>query len=272
VSFRSRKRFGQNFLTDENVIYQIIDSIAPRSSDHLVEIGPGKGALTQPLLDSGGVLDAIELDRDLAVYLRKKFASRDNFTLYNEDALYFNLSTLPIPNEKLRIVGNLPYNISTPLIFRLLEQFRYLEDMHFMLQKEVVDRLTATPGSKNYGKLSVIIQYYSTIEQLFEVPAACFSPAPRIISAAVQLVPRKEFIIKVDNIEVFRKVISKSFSMRRKTLRNNLKGLVSIEELSSLGIEPGRRAETLELEEFAQLANFLNQKLTDEERSENKKF
>ncbi|MEE9396353.1 MAG: 16S rRNA (adenine(1518)-N(6)/adenine(1519)-N(6))-dimethyltransferase RsmA [Methylococcales bacterium] len=260
MSFRPRKRFGQNFLTDENIIYKIIESIAPRSSDHLVEIGPGKGALTQSLLESGGVLDAIELDRDLVVYLRNKFESPNNFTLYEEDALNFDFSTLAKANEKLRIVGNLPYNISTALIFRLFEQSHVIEDMHFMFQKEVVDRLTAVPGCKSYGKLSVISQYYSAIEKLFEVPPACFSPTPKVISAVVRLVPHKQFTIEVDNLEVFRKVISKSFSMRRKTLRNNLKTLFSSEEISSLGIEPGRRAETLELEEFAQLANLLYKK------------
>ena len=263
----ARKRFGQNFLHDQNIIGRIISSIAPASGQHMVEIGPGKGALTEHLVRSVDKLDVIELDRDLLPILESQFSDCDNFFIHNEDALKFDFSQLlPSSSEtsapepyKFRLVGNLPYNISTPLIFHLLDNIELIEDMHFMLQKEVVDRLTARPGTKSYGRLSILVQYLCMTELLFIVPPGAFTPQPKVDSAIVQLIPRKAID---DNMKLQQAkpsdlayIAKAAFSQRRKTLRNNLKNILSSEQISECGIDPGRRAETLEISDFVALTN-----------------
>ncbi len=254
TSFRPRKRFGQHFLHDRNVIGRIVTALSPRPEDHIVEIGPGKGALTRTLVASLEHLDAVELDRDLVTYLRSEFPA-DKLTLHQADALKFDFCQLAGDGHKLRLVGNLPYNISTPLLFRLLDQSHCIADMLFMLQKEVVQRLAAAPGGKDYGRLSVMIQYRCRVEKLFDVPPGAFTPPPKVDSAVVRLLPLFTPPVTVNDEVQFAKVVRAAFASRRKTLRNNLRGLLSAGQLLALGIDPVRRAETLTLAEFASLSN-----------------
>ena len=247
---RARKRFGQNFLQDGGVINRIVNSIHPQAADHLVEIGPGQGALTELLSASGCRLDVIELDRDLVPGLLAAFSVNPRFRLHSADALKFDYGSLPEDAEPLRVVGNLPYNISTPLIFRLLENASLIRDMHFMLQLEVVDRLAARPGNKHWGRLGIMAQYLCSVEKLFEVPPEAFSPQPKVQSAIVRLTPHRESPWPACDANHLRQVVQAAFGQRRKTLRNNLKGLIDTDELERLGIDPGARAETLELAQF----------------------
>lgn len=255
---RARKRFGQNFLQDHGIIHRIARSVGASASDHLVEIGPGQGALTDELLAAGSRLDAIELDRDLVPILQQRFAGNDDFHLHQGDALTFDFASLQLADEALRVVGNLPYNISTPLIFHLLAQQHLIQDMHFMLQLEVVERMAAVPSGKNYGRLSVMCQYYCHVEMLFEVPPEAFDPRPKVQSAIVRLTPHKTLPHPADNIDVLDSVLRTTFNMRRKTLRNSLKQRLSPEQIESLGINPMARPETLSLEEFIRLSNALS--------------
>ncbi|HEY8160204.1 MAG TPA: 16S rRNA (adenine(1518)-N(6)/adenine(1519)-N(6))-dimethyltransferase RsmA [Methylobacter sp.] len=252
-----RKRFGQNFLHDHNIIYNIISSIQAKPDQHWVEIGPGQGALTEPLLKEGMHLDVVELDRDLVVLLREKFKQYPNLKIHSADALRFDFSSLADEDEKLRVIGNLPYNISTPLMFHLLDNASCIEDMHFMLQKEVVDRICAAPGSKKYGRLSVMMQYYCATELLFDVPPESFDPAPQVMSAIVRLVPHRQPPVAVNDMAKLNRVVTQAFSQRRKTLRNSLKKLIAEEEIAALGIDPTLRAESISLAEFASLSNLL---------------
>jgi len=251
-----RKRFGQNFLHDHTIIYNIISSIQARPDQHWVEIGPGQGALTEPLLNEGVRLDVVELDRDLVVLLNQKFKQYSNLQIHSADALRFDFSSLA-DGEKLRIIGNLPYNISTPLMFHLLDNAYCIEDMHFMLQKEVVDRICAVPGSKKYGRLSVMMQYYCLPELLFEVPPESFDPIPQVMSAIVRLVPHLQPPVAVNDVSKLNRVVTQAFSQRRKTLRNSLKKLIAEEDIVGLGIDPTLRAESISLAEFARLSNVL---------------
>jgi 16S rRNA (adenine1518-N6/adenine1519-N6)-dimethyltransferase len=256
---KARKRFGQNFLQDQGVIRRIVRGISPRASDHMVEIGPGLGALTEVILDEAGALDAIELDRDLLPILRAKFFNfGEKFRIFEADAMKFDFSSLQQDERPLRIVGNLPYNISTQLIFHLLQHATCVQDMHFMLQKEVVDRLAAKPGEKLYGRLGIMAQYYCQIEPLFIVPPEAFDPVPKVDSAIVRLMPYKEKPHVAKCLKTLENVVRTSFSMRRKTLRNNLKGIVEAQELENLGINPTRRPETLSLVEFISIADHLH--------------
>ncbi|WP_455209335.1 16S rRNA (adenine(1518)-N(6)/adenine(1519)-N(6))-dimethyltransferase RsmA [Kaarinaea lacus] len=255
---RPRKRFGQNFLKDNVVVQQIVYAIAPTATDHVVEIGPGMGVMTQAILPCVKYLDAVELDRDLVAKLKQAPLALGNFTIHSADALKFDFCSLVKAGEQLRIVGNLPYNISTPLIFHLLQQIKCVADMHFMLQKEVVDRLAAAPGDSAYGKLSVMVQYYCYVEKLFNVSPEAFSPPPKVDSAVVRMIPHREPPIQVHDLLLFEQVVSAAFAQRRKTLRNNLKTLISSESMQANGIDPSRRAETLSLQEFALLANLLS--------------
>ena len=254
---RARKRFGQNFLIDPHVVAGIVSAINPQADDHLVEIGPGLGVLTESLLPYVKEMDAIELDRDIIPKLTEQCRGRGEIHIHNSDALKFDFASLANDGRKLRIIGNLPYNISTPLMFRLLSLREQITDMHFMLQKEVVDRLAAQPGTKSYGRLSVMVQYHCRVEALMDVPPESFDPPPKVQSAVVRLVPYTEPPVAVKDVEQLDKLVTQAFSQRRKTLRNTLKTLMSAEEMQALGVDPTRRAETLGLEEFATLANSL---------------
>ncbi len=254
-----RKRFGQNFLHDHNIIYSILSSLQAKPGQHWVEIGPGMGALTEPLLLQKLRLDVVELDRDLVVLLKDKFKQYDNLQIYSADALKFDFSALAKDNEKLRIIGNLPYNISTPLMFHLLNNASCIEDMHFMLQKEVVDRICAAPGSKKYGRLSVMMQYFCATELLFDVPPESFDPAPKVMSAIVRLVPHQQPPVEVNDMTKLNRVVVQAFSQRRKTLRNSLKKLIDEDVIIALNIDPTLRAEALSLNDFAKLSNVLQE-------------
>ena len=263
---RPRKRFGQNFLHDDAVIDRIAAAIHPGADEHLVEIGPGMGALTAALVASGCQLDVIELDRDLVPGLLAAFSLKPGFKLHSADALKFDYASLlkssspamPEPNQRLRIVGNLPYNISTPLIFKLLDNAPLIQDMHFMLQLEVVERLAASPGGKCWGRLGIMAQYQCRVEHLFDVPPEAFNPPPRVQSAIVRLTPWQQSPWPQCDAAHLRKVVQAAFAQRRKTLRNNLKGLIDNTGLETLGIDPGARAETLQLEQFIEITNTLH--------------
>ncbi|MGZ5614901.1 MAG: 16S rRNA (adenine(1518)-N(6)/adenine(1519)-N(6))-dimethyltransferase RsmA [Methylobacter sp.] len=250
-----RKRFGQNFLHDHTIIYNIISSIQAKPGQHWVEIGPGQGALTEPLLNEKVRLDVVELDRDLVVLLREKFKQYPNLQIHSADALRFDFSSLADPDSKLRVIGNLPYNISTPLMFHLLDNAYCIEDMHFMLQKEVVDRICAVPGSKKYGRLSVMMQYYCATELLFDVPPESFDPAPQVMSAIVRLVPHRQPPVAVNDVHMLNRIVTQAFSQRRKTLRNSLKKMIAEQDITALGIDPTLRAEAISLADFARLSN-----------------
>ncbi len=249
-----RKRFGQHFLHDAQIIQDIVAAIAPQA--HLVEIGPGKGALTLPLLESGCQLDVIELDRDLIEWLKKTVKNK-NLRIYNADALKFDFKTLLIDKRRLRIVGNLPYNISTPLLFHLLNYASDIEEMTFMLQKEVVDRMIAVPATHDYGRLSVMLQYSCQIEKLFDVSPTAFYPPPKVESSVVQLRPFLSPPVAVKNREHFAQIVALAFSQRRKMLRNTLKSVLDAKDIEAAGIDPMARAETLKVEDFARLADNL---------------
>ncbi|MCG7936673.1 MAG: 16S rRNA (adenine(1518)-N(6)/adenine(1519)-N(6))-dimethyltransferase RsmA [Candidatus Thiodiazotropha taylori] len=255
---RARKRFGQNFLHDPGIIQRIVQVIAPQPDDNLVEIGPGQGAITTELLPLVSQMHAIELDRDLIEPLAQRCASLGNLQIHNIDALKFDFSQLAEPERPLRVVGNLPYNISTPLLFHLLDQSDSVKDMHFMLQKEVVDRMGADPGSKSYGRLSIMLQARAEVTPLFSIGPGAFKPAPKVDSAFVRLVPYDHLPYQIDNWDHFSQVVAEAFSQRRKTLRNCLKKTLTSEAIESVGIDPGIRAESLPIEAFAKLAKLLD--------------
>ncbi len=256
---KARKRFGQNFLQDHNVIYNILSNIQANKGEHWVEIGPGLGAITEPLLQQNVLLDVVELDRDLVKVLSERFNHLDNFTIHSADALRFDFSSLAKSNEKIRVIGNLPYNISTPLLFHLLESTACIEDMHFMLQKEVVDRMCAEPGTKKYGRLSVMIQYYCETELAFDVPPESFNPIPKVMSSIVKLSPYQKPPVEISDIKKLNKVVTTAFSQRRKTLRNSLKKLITEDQIIALDINPMLRAESISLAEFARLSYLLEE-------------
>lgn len=258
---RARKRFGQNFLQDEGIIRRIVRSIAPQADDHMVEIGPGMGALTEIILESAERLDVIELDRDLIPGLKVKFFNHKGFEIHQADALKFDFSELIDDDKPLRVAGNLPYNISTPLIFHLLEQRQNIQDMHFMLQKEVVERLAAAPGTNDWGRLGIMAQYLCDVEALFIVPPEAFDPMPKVDSAIVRLTPHKELPHPAKSAECLDNLVRTAFAQRRKTLRNNLKGLLDVAEIEALGIDPQRRPETLSLQEVVALSDCLADRL-----------
>lgn len=251
---RARKRFGQHFLHDRQVVDRLIRAINPKPGDLMVEIGPGQGALTLPLLRRLGQLEAIELDRDLAAYLVEMCALEGALRLHNVDALTFDFHALARDDRWLRVVGNLPYNISTPLLFHLLAHIQILEDMHFMLQREVVVRLAAKPGSKDYGRLSVMVQFYCRVEPLFTVKPGAFLPPPKVDSMVARLQPHRPSLAPEIPHAALNRVVSQAFSQRRKTLANALKGLLDTADLVTLGIDPRQRPETVELEQYLALA------------------
>jgi 16S rRNA (adenine1518-N6/adenine1519-N6)-dimethyltransferase len=260
---KARKRFGQNFLHDANIINKIILAINPKEGQNLVEIGPGMGAITGPVLEAIGALNVVEIDRDLIPRLRTQFFNYPNFNVYEGDALQYDFTQLidkeaenPAP---LRIIGNLPYNISTPLIFHLLgyTEQHLVHDMHFMLQKEVVDRLAAGPGTSDYGRLGIMAQYWCRVEPLFIVGPGAFNPPPKVDSAIVRLVPHKTLPFPTKSITTFQNVVRQAFSMRRKTLRNTLKIMITAENIESLDIDSSLRPERLSLEQYVKIADFV---------------
>lgn len=257
---KARKRFGQNFLQDFGIIGRIVRAIRPKAEDCMVEIGPGQGAITGELLNKLDKLNVVELDRDLIPLLKINLASHsDKLQIHEADALKFDFAKLLQPKQALRIVGNLPYNISTPLIFHLLSFREQVQDMHFMLQYEVVARMAAKPGSKTYGRLSIMTQYYCQVEHLFDVPPECFDPAPKVMSAIVRLIPYNELPLQADNFEVFEEVVKLAFSQRRKMLRNTLKPLLTEEQLSELDEQLKLRPEQLDIAGFIAISNQINQ-------------
>ncbi|MDO8933369.1 MAG: 16S rRNA (adenine(1518)-N(6)/adenine(1519)-N(6))-dimethyltransferase RsmA [Rhodocyclaceae bacterium] len=248
-----RRRFGQNFLVATGVIRDIVATIAPRRDDRVVEIGPGLGALTEPLCAAVDCLHVVEIDRDLIARLRGNFPPQ-KLVVHEGDALEFDFGSL---GSDLRIIGNLPYNISTPLLFHLATYAGQVRDMHFMLQKEVVDRMVAEPGTADYGRLSVMLQYRFDMERLFDVPPEAFDPAPKVDSAIVRLVPRPAAALTARDDAVFARVVMAAFSQRRKMLRNTLRDLFTAEALVDLGIRPTARAEELPVAVYVALANSL---------------
>ncbi len=251
---RARKRFGQNFLHDPYSISRILEAVSPQPGERLVEIGPGRGAITADLLRAAGRLDAVELDRDLIVPLQEKCAGLGELQVHSADALKFDFCTLASDN-RLRVVGNLPYNISTPLLFHLLSQGQCIQDMHFLLQKEVVDRMAAGPGGKTYGRLSVMIQARCSVQSLFDIGPGAFFPPPKVDSSFVRLLPYREPPYPIDDFSTFEKLVTAAFAQRRKTLRNTLKGLLNAEAIQACGVDPSTRAEQLDIGTFARLAN-----------------
>ncbi|ARD43673.1 16S rRNA (adenine(1518)-N(6)/adenine(1519)-N(6))-dimethyltransferase RsmA [Colwellia sp. PAMC 21821] len=257
LGHQAKKRFGQNFLHNEAIISDIVDAINPEPGENLVEIGPGLGALTEPVIDRAGQLSVIELDRDLAHRLRHHPFLAPKLTIYEEDALKFDFAQLASDEKPLRIFGNLPYNISTPLIFHLLTFKDKVKDMHFMLQKEVVQRMASGENCKAYGRLSIMTQYQCQVIPVMEIGPEAFKPAPKVDSAIVRLVPHKTIKNPVKDINSLNKVCLAAFNQRRKTIRNSFKKLISVEQLTELGIDPGLRPENLALADFVMLANFV---------------
>ena len=247
---KARKRFGQNFLQDDMVIADIIAAIDPKEDQHIVEIGPGHGALTALLLREAGQLDVIEIDRDLVPKLKSKFKDFQQLVVHEADALAFDFTSLTKKSEKLRVIGNLPYNITTPLLFHLLSQSQCIDDMCFMLQREVVERICAQPGSKTYGRLSIMIQYQCEASQLFVVPPEAFEPQPKVDSAIVYLKPLQKQDANGITINDLNTVVTKAFSQRRKTISNTLKNMMSQTVLKSLNIDLQQRPETLSIEQY----------------------
>jgi len=250
-----RKRFGQNFLTDQIVLHDIIRAIDPQPDDTMVEIGPGLAAMTRLLLDSLRQLHVVELDRDLVARLKKNFDPA-RLIVHEGDALQFDFSSIPVPpGKKLRVVGNLPYNISSPLLFHLADIAPHVQDQHFMLQKEVVERMVAEPGSKTYGRLSVMLQWRYYMDLLFVVPPAAFDPPPQVDSAIVRMIPLAQPLpCDAGKLE---QVVAKAFSQRRKVIRNCLSGMFTENDLVDAGIDPQARPETVPVEQFVALANRL---------------
>lgn len=252
----AKKRFGQNFLNDQAIITSLVDAIAPQTDDLMVEIGPGLGALTQPLLKKLDHLHVVEIDRDIISWMKGHYPT-GKITIHECDALKFDFSQL---GEHVRVVGNLPYNISTPILFHLLDNVGNIVDMHFMLQKEVVERMVAEPSSAAYGRLSVMLQYRLQMEYLLTVPPEAFDPAPKVESAFVRAVPHGTLPYPADDEDLLARVVTAAFGQRRKTLRNTLKGLLDDAGFAALGIGSQLRAENLSVAEFVAISNHLSRK------------
>jgi 16S rRNA (adenine1518-N6/adenine1519-N6)-dimethyltransferase len=250
----ARKRFGQNFLVDAQIIREIVAAVAPRQDDLIVEIGPGLGALTAPLLQRVDHLHAVEIDRDLGALLRRRFSAA-HLELHEGDALNFDFGALATGGRKLRVLGNLPYNISTPLLFHLARFADCVSDMHFMLQKELVERMVSEPGRADYGRLSVMLQYRFIMDRLLDAPPESFDPAPQVDSSVVRLIPRHPEELAAQDEKRLSVLVMAAFSQRRKMLRNTLKGLVDEASFVRLGIDPEARAETLSVADYIRLSN-----------------
>jgi 16S rRNA (adenine1518-N6/adenine1519-N6)-dimethyltransferase len=257
---KAKKKFGQNFLVDEQIIADIIAAIRPEPEDNMVEIGPGLGALTRPLLKKLNHLHVVEIDRDIIARLENDYpqdSPKSKLTIHAGDALEFDFSTLAAP---LRIVGNLPYNISSPLLFHFAAYAERITDMHFMLQNEVVERMVAEPSTPEYGRLSVMLQYRFFMEKLLDVPPESFRPAPKVNSAIVRMLPLPASEIAVRNEKLFVAIVRTAFGQRRKTLRNTLRGYLDEIAFEKLGINPQLRAENLAVADFIKVANYLDEK------------
>ena len=251
---RTRKRFGQHFLHDRNLVDRMVRTLGLQQDDTLVEIGPGRGALTYPLLEEIPHLHVVELDRDLIALLRQE-NSPERLTIHESDALRFDFRPLKPADKPLRVIGNLPYNISTLLIFHLLSQADAISDMTFMLQKEVVDRLTASPGTRDWGRLSIMVQYHCQADYLFFVPPGAFSPPPKVDSAVVRLIPHASPPHPANDEEHLRRLVAQAFTQRRKAIRNSLKSQVTLEQFEQAGIDAGLRPDQLTVADYVTLAN-----------------
>ena len=251
----ARKRFGQNFLHDENVIRKIVDAISAVEGDHLLEIGPGLGALTKELAKTGATIHCVELDADLAKSLRTEFQEYDSIKIIEGDALKFDLSSIATEKRPLRVIGNLPYNISTPIIFHLLKNSELIRDMTFMLQLEVIQRMISKVGKRNYGRLSLMVQYYCEVEHLFNVPSSAFSPKPRVVSALARLKPHSSTSIRAKDSDCLQTVIRTAFNQRRKTLRNSLRTIIPEALLDRIAINKNLRPQDITLNEYVEISN-----------------
>ena len=260
INHQARKRFGQNFLVDQQIIAQIVSAINPQPEDNLIEIGPGMAAITEHLIEHCPAMSVLEIDRDLVTFLNEKFAHHKKFSIHNGDALKTDFAQF-YEGRALRLVGNLPYNISTPLLFHLLDARHIIKDMHFMLQREVVDRIGATPGTKAYGRLSVMVQYHCRVAPLIPVPPQSFRPAPKVQSAVVRLKPYKKLPYVCDDEKLLSQIVSQCFQQRRKTLRNGLHGYTQHLDAAAEAIDLSRRAEQLSVAEFVTLTNSINKSL-----------
>lgn len=255
---KAKKKFGQNFLVDERIIADIVAAIRPEPEDNMVEIGPGLGALTRPLLKKLHHLHVVEIDRDIIARLESDYPQnnpKSRLTIHAGDALEFDFATLP---EPLRIVGNLPYNISSPLLFHFAAYAERVKDMHFMLQNEVVERMVAEPSTAAYGRLSVMLQYRFHMEKLLDVPPESFRPAPKVDSAIVRMIPLPAGEIAVRNEKLFAAIVRTAFGQRRKTLRNTLRDYLDETAFAKLGVDPQWRAENLGVADFIRVANYLD--------------
>jgi len=250
----ARKRFGQNFLVDHGVIAAIVSAINPKRDDVVVEIGPGLGAITEPLMQRVDHLHVVEIDRDLIARLKKQHPP-ERMTIHEGDALAFDFASI---GKNLRLVGNLPYNISTPLLFHLADYVDVLHDMHFMLQKEVVERMVAEPGNADFGRMSVMLQYRFYLEWLIDVPPESFDPPPKVQSAVVRLIPKPASELTAKSLEKLSQVVLTAFSQRRKMLRNTMKGMLSDAGFAELGIAPTLRPEDVSVEDYVRIANYLS--------------
>lgn len=254
MAHQHKKRFGQHFLHDQSVLDRMTQAIAPQANDIMLEIGPGEGALTDRLVTKVATFTVVEIDNDLIPTLQKRYGHHSHFNIVHQDALTVDYAAVA---NTLRVVGNLPYNISTPLIFHLLNSRSQIADMHFMLQKEVVERLASEADGEHYGRLSVMAQYYCQIEDLFHIGPEAFDPPPKVDSAVVRLVPYQQLPYIAHDEQYFAQLVKQSFSMRRKTLRNNLKGWLTAEQIESCDINPSARAETLTVADFVALSNLV---------------
>ena len=251
----ARRRFGQNFLHDENVIRKIVDSISAVEGDHLLEIGPGLGALTKELAKTGATIHCVELDADLAKSLRTEFQEYDSIKIIEGDALKFDLSSIATEKRPLRVIGNLPYNISTPIIFHLLKNSELIRDMTFMLQLEVIQRMVSKVGKRNYGRLSLMVQYYCEVEHLFNVASSAFSPKPKVVSALARLKPHNSTSIRAKDSDCLQTVIRTAFNQRRKTLRNSLRTIIPEALLDRIAINKNLRPQDITLNEYVEISN-----------------
>lgn len=254
-AFVAKKKFGQHFLSDPSILHTIASAIAPQSSDRMIEIGPGPGILTETLLNVAN-LQLIEVDTDWSGYLREQYQSQKQITLHQIDVLHFNWNNLA-GDAPWRVVGNLPYNISTPLLFHLFAHIDLFTDMHFVLQNEVVNRLSATVDDKNYGRLSVMAQYYCHAESLLFIPPESFDPPPRVDSALIRLTPRQQRTIEAKNIQTLTDVVREAFTFRRKTLSNSLKKYFTAAQLEQLGVDPKLRPQNVSVDQYVLLANYV---------------